>query len=75
MFFDLMVIAGIAAIRLDLLEKYWGVLLILAGVGIVSTYAYNRYVANTLFPEYKEEQFMVMYGMLTGPPVRVSYFS
>ncbi len=66
MFFDLMVIAGIAAIRLDLLEKYWGVLLILAGVGIVSTYAYNRYVANTLFPEYKEEQFMVMYGMLTG---------
>ncbi len=66
MFFDIMVIAGIAAIRLDLLEKYWGILLILAAVGIVSTYVYNRYVANTLFPEYKEEQFMVMYGMLTG---------
>lgn len=30
------------------------------------TYAYNRIVAKTLFPEYQEEQFLAMYGMLTG---------
>ena len=66
MFFDLMVIAGIAAIRLDLLQKYWGILVILALGGILFTYAYNRFVAKKLFKEYQEEQFMMMYGMLTG---------
>ena len=30
------------------------------------TYAYNRLVAKALFPEYTEEQFLTMYGMLTG---------
>ncbi len=65
-FFDLMVVSGIAAIRLDVLQKYWGILLILGVAGFIVTYAYNRYVAKTLFPEYEEEQFLAMYGMLTG---------
>ena len=66
LFYDIMVVAGIAAIRLDLLEKYWGVILILGVVGLVITYVYNRIVAKTLFKDYAEEQFMAMYGMLTG---------
>ena len=65
-FFDVMVVAGIAAIRLDMLKKFWGVILILGVTGLVITYIYNHYVARTLFPEYKEEQFLMMYGMLTG---------
>ena len=65
-FFDIMVVAGIAAIRLDMLEKYWGVIIILGVVGAVTTYVYNRIVAKTLFPDYYEEQFLAMYGMLTG---------
>ena len=65
-FFDIMVVAGIAAIRLDVIEKYWGIMLILGAVGLVITYAYNRIVAKTLFQEYPEEQFLAMYGMLTG---------
>lgn len=65
-FFDIMVVAGIAAIRLDMLEKYWGVIIILGVVGAVITYFYNRIVAKTLFGEYVEEQFLTMYGMLTG---------
>lgn len=65
-FFDIMVIAGVAAIRLDALENYWGVILILGVVGLVITYIYNRIVAKLLFPRYKEEQFLMMYGMLTG---------
>lgn len=65
-FFDVMVVAGIAAIRLDMLEKYWGVILILGVVGLVITYVYNYYIAKTFFPEYQEEQFLMMYGMLTG---------
>lgn len=65
-FFDIMVVAGIAAIRLSILEKYWGILLIMGVVGAVITYFYNRIVAKTLFKEYTEEQFLTMYGMLTG---------
>lgn len=64
--YDLMIVAGIAAIRLDTISNYLGVLLILGVVGMIITYAYNRFVAKKLFPEYQEEQFLAMYGMLTG---------
>lgn len=65
-FFDLMIVSGIAAISLDTLEDYWGILIILGIVGAIITYAYNRFVAKKLFPDYYEEQFLTMYGMLTG---------
>ena len=65
-FFDLMVVSGIAAIRLGILGKYWGIMLILGLVGLVVTYVYNYFVAKKLFPAYSEEQFLMMYGMLTG---------
>ncbi len=65
-FFDIMVVAGIAAIRLETLEQYWGILLILGIAGLAITYSYNYLVAKTLFPKYPQEQFMMMYGMLTG---------
>ncbi len=64
--FDIMVVAGIAAIRLDVLKNYWVVILILGVVGLFSTYFYNLFVARKLFKEYQEEQFLMMYGMLTG---------
>ncbi len=65
-FFDLMIVAGIAAIRLDYIKQYWHILLILGVVGAVATYMYNHFVACKLFPRYAEPQFMAMYGMLTG---------
>ena len=65
-FFDLMVVAGVAAIRLSALEDFWGIILVMGVVGLVSTYLYNFFVAKTLFPEYQEEQFLTMFGMLTG---------
>ena len=65
-FFDIMVVAGVAAIRLDILENYWGIILIMGVVGAVITYYYNYYIAKTLFPNYCQEQFLTMYGMLTG---------
>ncbi len=65
-FFDLMVVAGIAAIRLDVLKNNWGIILILGVTGAVVTYFYNRIVSKKLFKDYQEEQFLAMYGMLTG---------
>ena len=65
-FFDVMIVAGIAAIRINVLRNYWLVIIILGLVGAFSTYFYVHGITKKLFPEYAEEQFMVMYGMLTG---------
>ena len=65
-FFDLMVVAGIAAINLTILEKYWGIIILMGILGAVATFFYTRNVAKKLFPGYVEEQFLMMYGMLTG---------
>ena len=65
-FFDLMIVAGFAAIRIEVIGQYWPVLLTIGIVGAISTYLYNKLVAKKLFAKYGEEQFMAMYGMLTG---------
>ncbi len=65
-FFDIMIVAGIAAIRLEALARYWWIILILAIVGTFATYFYNRFIARKFFPDYSEAQFLMMYGMLTG---------
>lgn len=41
-------------------------MLIIGVAGLIITYIYNRIVAKTLFGDYVEEQFLAMYGMLTG---------
>ena len=43
-----------------------GALYILGAAGLASTYLYNAFVAKKLFADYSEEQFLMMYGMLTG---------
>lgn len=65
-FYDIMVTASIAAIRMGIIGKYWAVLLVLGIVGLVVTYIYVRFVCHKLFPAYAEQQFLAMYGMLTG---------
>ena len=65
-FFDIMIVAGIAAIRLGIFQQYWAVLLILGLGGALITYYYIGFVCKKLFPEYENEQFVAMYGMLTG---------
>ena len=42
------------------------IMLILGAAGMVVTYAYNYVVSKLLFPKYSREQFLTMYGMLTG---------
>ena len=65
-FYDIMVTAGIAAIRMSIIGKYWAVLLVMGIVGLVVTYIYVHFVCRKLFPAYQEQQFLAMYGMLTG---------
>ena len=65
-FYDIMVTASIAAIRMNIIGKYWAVLLVMGIVGMVITYVYLRCICRKLFPVYAEQQFLAMYGMLTG---------
>lgn len=65
-FYDIMVTASIAAIRMTIIGKYWVVLLAMGIVGLILTYVYVYYVCRKLFPEYAQQQFLAMYGMLTG---------
>ena len=65
-FYDIMVTASIAAIRMNIIGKYWAVLLAMGIIGLVITYVYVYYVSKKLFPNYAEQQFLAMYGMLTG---------
>ena len=65
-FYDIMVTASIAAIRMSIIGKYWMVLLVMGLVGLVVTYGYVMFVCKKLFPRYAEQQFLAMFGMLTG---------
>ena len=64
--FDLMIIAGVAAIDLSQLSGMWWQLLIVCALGTVVTFAYLRLACNHLYPGYKDEAFFSMFGMLTG---------
>ena len=65
-FFDIMIVAGIAAIRITVLKDYWISIIILGLVGAFSTYFYCHVISRRLFPSYSDEQFLATYGMLTG---------
>ena len=65
-FYDIMVTASIAAIRMSIIGKYWAVLLVMGIVGLVVTYVYVYSICRKLFPGYAEQQFLAMYGMLSG---------
>ena len=65
-FYDIMVTAGIAAIRMSIIGKYWAVLLAMGILGLLVTYFYVYFICRKLFPAYAEQQFLAMYGMLTG---------
>ena len=65
-FYDIMVTASIAAIRMNIIGKYWAILLAMGLAGLVVTYVYVNFVCRKLFPAYAQQQFLAMYGMLTG---------
>ena len=66
--FDIMVVASIAAINLSAFryKEFWLPLLALCILGAVATYVYNLYICRKLFPDYADEAFLSLYGMLTG---------
>lgn len=65
-FFDVMIVAGIAAIDWQKLGGLLWPLIIVCTVGAIVTFAYLKFVCKILYPGYEYEGFFSMFGMLTG---------
>ena len=66
LFFDVMIVAGIAAIDWQNLKGLLWPLLIICIVGGLATFLYIKFIAKKIFPDYEYEMFFSMFGMLTG---------
>ena len=64
--FDLMIVAGITSIDFQDLSGLWVPFLLMAAAGGVVTFFYLRWLCERVYPEYSDESFLSMYGMLTG---------
>lgn len=64
--FDVMIVTGIASINFEDISGLWVPFLITAIVGGIVTFLWVKFLCNRLYPDYKEESFLGMFGMLTG---------
>ncbi len=64
--FDYMIAASIAIINIGDLSKLWMPFIIISTIGGILTFVYLKYVTKKLYPTYKEEAMLSLYGMLTG---------
>ncbi len=64
--FDLMIVAGVAAIEINDIKEYILPIVILSVVGAFITYIYIRLVARECFKGFEHEFFLMSFGTLTG---------
>ena len=66
MAFDVMIVAGVAAIEWESVLAYWLPLTILCVVGAVVTFVYIYVASHKVFPGYEHEAFLTNFGTYTG---------
>ncbi len=64
--FDLMIVAGVAAIEINDIKNYILPIVILSFVGMVGTNSYIRLVAKECFKGFEHEFFLMSFGTMTG---------
>ena len=64
--FDVMIVAGTAAIDMGNLRGLWLPLVLVCSLGAVVTFWYVLRCCRKLYPDYQYEGFFSMFGMLTG---------
>jgi ESS family glutamate:Na+ symporter len=64
--FDVMIVAGTAAIDFNNLRGLWLPLILVCTVGALVTFFYVLRCCRKLYPDYQYEGFFSMFGMLTG---------
>lgn len=65
-FFDVMIVAGIASIRLEDIRGLWLPFVLMAVAGGVVTWFHLAYLCKKAYPGYYYEGLIAMFGMLTG---------
>ena len=64
--FDLMIVAGVAAIEINDIKNYILPIVILSIVGAIITFVYIRAVSRECFKGFEHEFFLMCFGTLTG---------
>ena len=64
--FDLMIIAGVAAIEINEIKNYIWILIALTVVGTIVTFFYVRFITKHCFNGLHHHMFLVNFGTLTG---------
>ena len=64
--FDLMIVAGVTAIKIDDIKRYVLPIIILTIMGALVTYIYIRKVAKECFKGFEHEFFLMSFGTMTG---------
>ncbi len=64
--FDIMIVAGVAAIEINDIKNYILPIVILSVLGALLTYLYIRKATKECFPGFEHEMFLMSYGTLTG---------
>ena len=64
--FDIMIVAGTAAINFEEVGKFVLPFAIIVTLGSIATFFYVLIISKHLYPDYKYEGFFSMFGMLTG---------
>ena len=64
--FDLMIIAGVVAIDIEVLKDYIWLIVALCAVGTVITVIYVKIMTSLCFKDFRHESFLVNFGTLTG---------
>jgi len=64
--FDLMIVAGVAAIEINDIKRYILPIVVLSLVGMIVTYTYIRLVSKECFKGFEHEFFLMSFGTLTG---------
>lgn len=64
--FDLMIVAGVTAIKIDDIKSYVLPIIILTVLGALVTYVYIRKVAKECFKGFEHEFFLMSFGTMTG---------
>jgi len=64
--FDYMVTAGITAISISILGKYWIPTITMTTVGMIATMLYVYHLAKRIYSDHVVESTVALYGMLTG---------
>lgn len=64
--FDFMIIASITLIDIKVLSNLWIPLILICLAGFAGTFYYVKAASKVIYPMYKLEGFLGMYGMMTG---------